>query len=364
MTGLPRTRGDGPWRRSRASASSAASPHTRGWTPPACRPSAEPSGFPAHAGMDPARRQREIDRGRLPRTRGDGPDNCAYRDSSSRASPHTRGWTLDRLSELRPLLGFPAHAGMDRRRARERRRDHRFPRTRGDGPSPRRGAGAQAAASPHTRGWTVAPHRREQIAGGFPAHAGMDLRLRVRAGRRIRLPRTRGDGPADTSAAKRAVMASPHTRGWTQPLYAVVHHCAGFPAHAGMDPGRRRRAGCIPWLPRTRGDGPASRSAVATASRASPHTRGWTFSGFVCGSRPAGFPAHAGMDRSRSPRRGHARRLPRTRGDGPAATPASVPPAWASPHTRGWTPRPPRHRGPPRGFPAHAGMDRAGSPRG
>ena len=49
--------------------------------------------------------------------------------------------------------------------------------------------------------------------------------------------------------------------------------------------------------------------------------------------------------------------LPRTRGDGPPRPRPSPPRGWASPHTRGWTPRRPLQRRLEVGFPAHAGMD-------
>ena len=111
---LPRTRGDGPLSDLVIGDRISASPHTRGWTP--------------------------VVAGRA--------------DGAPPASPHTRGWTLWRYWATRRPTGFPAHAGMDPRHGDDlvyqrgfpahagmdpsmpRRRDRRcgLPRTRGDGP--------------------------------------------------------------------------------------------------------------------------------------------------------------------------------------------------------------------------------------
>ena len=91
-------------------------------------------------------------------------------------------------------------------------------------------------ASPHTRGWTRKPGLRQETRRGFPAHAGMDLDSFPSRGLRTRLPRTRGDGPAEMIGVDRAMVASPHTRGWTLALDYACCVNTGFPAHAGMDP--------------------------------------------------------------------------------------------------------------------------------
>ena len=294
-----------------------------------------------------------------------------------RASPHTRGWTPLVQRRRADDGGFPAHAGMDPTRTGRRRRSRRLPRTRGDGPPVLSTAARGYRASPHTRGWTVicsagyggvkaSPHTRgwtlrtaQSCAGddGFPAHAGMDPRCCPPRPAGTGLPRTRGDGPRSSISRRRATSASPHTRGWTggQPLRAEGRR--GFPAHAGMDPPRATRQTGAPRLPRTRGDGPAAADLDAALERASPHTRGWT----RVDPRPrrpdVGFPAHAGMDPIACCGGASTTGLPRTRGDGPHRRRRHLGVDGASPHTRGWT----RSGGggvvPPAGFPAHAGMD-------
>ena len=277
-TRLPRTRGDGPGDWTNAASAEAASPHTRGWTPCAIeRPQGE-AGFPAHAGMDP-RLSRAIRSARwLPRTRGDGPALVRHRARRVVASPHTRGWTRVRVGRERAVVGFPAHAGMDPARPSCARGRKRLPRTRGDGPGIPKVEAKVDVASPHTRGWTRGVKPASRWRSGFPAHAGMDPERPSSSASGRRLPRTRGDGPCAAAVASPAIRASPHTRGWTAETLARDEGAEGFPAHAGMDPRRNLHRQPRPWLPRTRGDGPVHYSRAQLSRWASPHTRGWTLS--------------------------------------------------------------------------------------
>ena len=315
-----------------------ASPHTRGWTRGDPDHGRGRGGFPAHAGMDPSRCRRSAASARLPRTRGDGP--CARTSASSRsqASPHTRGWTpATRIAAFRPL-GFPAHAGMDPPTAAARRGPRRLPRTRGDGPAMSTTTALRGSASPHTRGWTLERPRDALRIRGFPAHAGMDPAARPTCAPWRRLPRTRGDGPRSDVPRRVVGVASPHTRGWTVGRAAGDAVLEGFPAHAGMDLVARAYGSAGLWLPRTRGDGPSVLTHLIDLELASPHTRGWTLQPGRGAGHVVGFPAHAGMDPAERARRRSAARLPRTRGDGPAGRACPSLQSQASPHTRGWTP--------------------------
>ena len=355
---LPRTRGDGPPTEVDCARCKQASPHTRGWTrTPAGHPGRHP-GFPAHAGMDPSPAASGPARSRLPRTRGDGPLALTLRLLPYGASPHTRGWTLVQAGADLGAPGFPAHAGMDPDLTSAVTMTVGLPRTRGDGPAPPSVVRGGHVASPHTRGWTRGGAGGDGVVGGFPAHAGMDPhrgaterasregfpahagmdRHATRPSRsRRRLPRTRGDGPVPHVTAAAVEEASPHTRGWTVDRVAGFVRQVGFPAHAGMDPERTWASASCPRLPRTRGDGPLSRSRCARITMASPHTRGWTLGGRPDPVRAVGFPAHAGMDPACTPRTRGRGWLPRTRGDGPASRSTTRFTAKASPHTRGWT---------------------------
>ena len=359
---LPRTRGDGPGTSPNLQGLLEASPHTRGWTPAARPRPAAGAGFPAHAGMDRNEPGSGSRTGRLPRTRGDGPACGAGPAGATSASPHTRGWTPVRLRGREHRQGFPAHAGMDRLHLADSPPALGLPRTRGDGPQVGTYAQYVPAASPHTRGWTRWWSCRCLSPRGFPAHAGMDPASDPPDRDRRGLPRTRGDGPCSGSAPVTHPQASPHTRGWTVLGVSIDWLAGGFPAHAGMDPepGRRRRGRTR--LPRTRGDGPLAGIPADRVLRASPHTRGWTLSRPRRSQPCQGFPAHAGMDPAGRPRGVAAEGLPRTRGDGPwrrRSTPRS---SAASPHTRGWTVLDAARLPVQLGFPAHAGMDRGKVP--
>ena len=205
------------------------------------------------------------------------------------------------------------------------------------------------------RAWLPRPATRR--GRGFPAHAGMDPWRRRWRGRAGRLPRPRGDGPLIRAGLIMDGEASPPTRGWTLDVEPVVDVRVGFPAHAGMDrsAGTPRRA--RPRLPRPRGDGPRSAWSMPGLPAASPPTRGWTRQ--LPDHRPhaAGFPAHAGMDPTSTAPATPSTWLPRPRGDGPPLTSIRRMPSTASPPTRGWTRVGPRRGRLLGGFPAHAGMD-------
>ncbi|WP_170285121.1 hypothetical protein [Microvirga aerophila] len=50
------------------------------------------------------------------------------------------------------------------------------------------------------------------------------------------LPRPRGDGPYAQLLANLRTQDPLPTRGWTSLTYVAPYRRAGFPAHAGMDP--------------------------------------------------------------------------------------------------------------------------------
>ena len=157
--------------------------------------------------------------------------------------------------------------------------------------------------------------------------------------------------------ARISAAASPHPRGWTPGRGGVGGDGRGFPAPAGMDRTRRRWKGRTNRLPRTRGDGPRLRFPAAIDNVASPHPRGWTPLRRRCVRQVEGFPAPAGMDPVGGRCTGGRPRLPRTRGDGPMRHEPDASRAGASPHPRGWTRRRRRPLRGCRGFPAPAGMD-------
>ena len=314
---IPRTRGDGPRKDCFVHLPCGDSPHARGWTVAATLLDFRVGGFPARAGMDLLRGQGESCGGGIPRTRGDGPEIHTELEGEYKDSPHARGWTL--LARLldRDDAGFPARAGMDPRPPSRTPPSAWIPRTRGDGPHRRPACRARTRDSPHARGWTRGRRTRAASRCGFPARAGMDPRLRgAEAGLRG-IPRTRGDGPLSRSGSLAARSDSPHARGWTPFARVTTRATIGFPARAGMDPSARAWTLPVRWIPRTRGDGPAGWKCPACSQRDSPHARGWTQPPRQPRPPHRGFPARAGMDPVEDARPAGRRRIPRTRGDGP-----------------------------------------------
>ncbi len=297
---LPRTRGDGPDEKVFMRDKYRAPPHTRGWTVSSPRGDTGRGGSPAHAGMDLATVSTPAAPARLPRTRGDGPLYAGSSPHPSSAPPHTRGWTLLGALHQRGHRGSPAHAGMDPDTLGDPGSPGRLPRTRGDGPKLTTTRCRRRWAPPHTRGWTVVPRRVDEVSAGSPAHAGMDPRRTTTAGRPARLPRTRGDGPGAVAGAEKVDVAPPHTRGWTHPPPRRPRRYKGSPAHAGMDPSRSGASWAPVGLPRTRGDGPDRHVPRPRQRGAPPHTRGWTLGLATDADQAAGSPAHAGMDPPRS----------------------------------------------------------------
>ena len=246
--------------------------------------------------MDPLRACRARRQSGLPRACGDGPDHRRHGAVRRVASPRMRGWTRTPRFFGQAHTGFPAHAGMDPSCRRSFCRRCGLPRACGDGPVWTYTLATEDTASPRMRGWTRVVQVGLGSLWGFPAHAGMDPRSRARSSRRARLPRACGDGPAGRRIREAREAASPRMRGWTHPARRSHGPALGFPAHAGMDPCTRRCSPPPAWLPRACGDGPCRAGRRPTSSAASPRMRGWTLDGGPLTDGAPGFPAHAGMD--------------------------------------------------------------------
>ena len=232
----------------------------------------------------------------FPRTRGDGPDAIFRVSPTKQFPPHSRGWTRPRpLHAALPAVS-PALAGMDPAREDGHNAARSFPRTRGDGPRPHSAERLHVGFPPHSRGWTPDPELHGGPGDVSPALAGMDPAPTGFTGRRIRFPRTRGDGPAVALRHWFLRTFPPHSRGWTAPLVApgLVGHVS--PALAGMDPQRSWTTGNRRRFPRTRGDGPGWGSDVGQVLEFPPHSRGWTPVRIVRRSIGLVSPALAGMD--------------------------------------------------------------------
>ena len=297
----------------------------------------------------------------VPRPRGDGPDRLDVQHAAVACSPPARGWTADRRLRLGSSFVFPARAGMDRLRTRSPRIPQRVPRPRGDGPTMWGGRLRLISCSPPARGWTDYPREQHRTNPVFPARAGMDRRRSRRAARPRSVPRPRGDGPYISPSGSPTRECSPPARGWTGDRRRDRAAVLVFPARAGMDRRREYRRGPGRRVPRPRGDGPAITVASYSSGECSPPARGWTDAYLSHMSSNPVFPARAGMDRSRRVARRGEVSVPRPRGDGPPAGATTTQSPTCSPPARGWTALGAGAGGGKGVFPARAGMDRRDS---
>ncbi len=254
---------------------------------------------------------------RLPRSRGDGPVPRDRGGRPGRAPPLTRGWSRRWGGGGDRATGSPAHAGMVPWRAMRSLRCLRLPRSRGDGPFDGLDSSDSSLAPPLTRGWSLHGRQDGDHELGSPAHAGMVHTGASWSSFSTGLPRSRGDGPNTQSGRQTLSMAPPLTRGWSLASPEARTRALGSPAHAGMVPRSPMPSAPARRLPRSRGDGPYVRSGSGYVRLAPPLTRGWSRRGCPEEARADGSPAHAGMVPSRSIAGSTVSWLPRSRGDGP-----------------------------------------------
>jgi len=317
MDGLPRMRGDRPAFLPRQSRLYMATPHARGSTPRTRLCLCGYTGYPACAGIDLTYASPHLQTARLPRMRGDRPSRPSSPRPRHTATPHARGSTRDVTPLSRPCHGYPACAGIDPRRRQREQQEEWLPRMRGDRPISLAVASAFSAATPHARGSTWFVVRVVGFGRGYPACAGIDPGSCPRCPMRRRLPRMRGDRPSSPPITPLVTLATPHARGSTCRHWLRTWLFTGYPACAGIDP-TGQMTSMYPWrLPRMRGDRPFNRFRRNSLNPATPHARGSTSTAVLVSSGFLGYPACAGIDLRRFSRPGRSLRLPRMRGDRP-----------------------------------------------
>ena len=167
-----------------------------------------------------------------PQKRG-GPLTEQSRIRGQEASPHTRGWTLGRRLPRR-AVGFPAHAGMDRRHRSQCGRRSQQPRTIGDAPRRSRST-PEGRDEPRTRGnrpGEAVGERGRQVF--FPAHREVQTYGVWAESTGGRFRRLRGEGPDEMGAIVKHSLGSPRTgRGRTSPRETKQ-------SETGLTPGTRR----------------------------------------------------------------------------------------------------------------------------
>ena len=335
--GLPRIRGDRPISKPIGAKKKKATPHTRGSTLELADGTKLTNGYPAYAGIDLLKGFAQLAVDGLPRIRGDRPPPTGQLASPKPATPHTRGSTHAVFILNKISYGYPAYAGIDLFPQQGKGGNSRLPRIRGDRPYRRDQCANGIPATPHTRGSTPVHMRRLYRGIGYPAYAGID-RTPAGLGTTLRrLPRIRGDRPLEDRREAKKREATPHTRGSTSSSFFQTSRQRGYPAYAGID---------LPWelfvvalvrLPRIRGDRPSKGVSLAKRTKATPHTRGSTCltNGEI--TREYGYPAYAGIDLLAPVTTEPASWLPRIRGDRPHHQTPGAQPWPATPHTRGST---------------------------
>jgi hypothetical protein len=151
------------------------------------------------------------------------------------------------------------------------------PRASGDIPEEYRIISFPADCSPRSRGWSLHEARLEVRGQLLSALAGMVPRSRRARDPSRTAPRTRGDGPASSSACVMVLSCSPHPRGWSPP--------------------RQRAQGRWHPAPCTRGDGPEDNGQLVFRGICSPHPRGWSLARNGPADRRRLLPAPTGSPR-------------------------------------------------------------------
>ncbi len=310
-------RGDRPLSLAEYTLTLLATPHARGSTLDGgvrghCR-----RGYPACAGIDPKLAGVLVDDGWLPRMRGDRPDQTTARTGRTLATPHARGSTRRRGRHHRQLRGYPACAGIDLWQKAADARRGRLPRMRGDRPTNALLRGDMKTATPHARGSTHTITAGITVAVGYPACAGIDPPTLSTSTTGRGLPRMRGDRPYGETQDQALSEATPHARGSTLWAQILPGWERGYPACAGIDPPFPYEDTLFCWLPRMRGDRPKIPRKKTQCKTATPHARGSTATTLASLFPTIGYPACAGIDPGRAGENGPGPRLPRMRGDRP-----------------------------------------------
>ncbi len=167
--------------------------------------------------------------------RGDRPDAPSATRTRVWATPHARGSTYLGRPGRCGQDGYPACAGIDHSYSPRKALSSGLPRMRGDRPPANKCVVYDCTATPHARGSTCAAFAYQQPNKGYPACAGIDLRVSRSLPHCNRLPRMRGDRPADPTRRDEMKAATPHARGSTLSSLALSAWSRGYPACAGID---------------------------------------------------------------------------------------------------------------------------------
>ncbi len=155
LMGLPRMRGDPPRSRHPQASRRLSTPHARGSTSNKEATLVAKEVYPACAGIHPPTNPYISMVSSLPRMRGDPPPYSNCPSIASWSTPHARGSTLQETS-LRKLSGvYPACAGIHLSGVQLMSGVQRLPRMRGDPPQDCSKTIIRSRSTPHARGSTA-----------------------------------------------------------------------------------------------------------------------------------------------------------------------------------------------------------------
>ena len=334
---FPRRRGDAPYQAYRERMAQWFPPQARGCT---CGPHHDrlhAGVSPAGAGMHPPPTIRVRARDGFPRRRGDAPSVMSGTPPSSQFPPQARGCTTVHRSRRRRPGVSPAGAGMHRGRSPRPSSPSRFPRRRGDAPTPESANAKPAAFPPQARGCTFAKSSPAAGAVVSPAGAGMHPPPAHGCASRRCFPRRRGDAPLLVASWRKAGSFPPQARGCTSSVRRDPAIPPVSPAGAGMHPGSLRSHPGPPGFPRRRGDAPRVASPLTIRNPFPPQARGCTFAGHTDPIGRPVSPAGAGMHLRLTAVASTSRSFPRRRGDAPRPRPPACPSILFPPQARGCT---------------------------
>ena len=333
--GFPRVRGDVPSAQVLTKFVAEFSPRARGCSTFTSAMNPITKVFPACAGMFPPHPTPTPLCRRFPRVRGDVPCSAKVRSHSAMFSPRARGCSGFLFSVDVDADVFPACAGMFPDNFSTPPPSYRFPRVRGDVPGVTDSVVDKIKFSPRARGCSAARIRVLPGCGVFPACAGMfpaGTALRLNP---CRFPRVRGDVPTPPPTLCLGTRFSPRARGCSADTPLIPLPTSVFPACAGMFPLLPAYHYDFHCFPRVRGDVPNALARQQQARLFSPRARGCSLHDdhpfCVC----VVFPACAGMF---LPRRGlglSGSGFPRVRGDVPVTGLPTRLSALFSPRARG-----------------------------
>ena len=272
--GFPRVRGDVPRVSNPLLNFTRFSPRARGCSTFTSAMNPITKVFPACAGMFPAPPKSGRIRQCFPRVRGDVPVFCFPLMWMLTFSPRARGCSSNDSSNARWCAVFPACAGMFPDNFSTPPPSYRFPRVRGDVPGVTDSVVDKIKFSPRARGCSAARIRVLPGCGVFPACAGMfpaGTALRLNP---CRFPRVRGDVPTPPPTLCLGTRFSPRARGCSADTPLIPLPTSVFPACAGMFPLLPAYHYDFHCFPRVRGDVPNALARQQQARLFSPRARG------------------------------------------------------------------------------------------